>query len=92
MDSPLHLCGILSPCCIEKLSGAIVRDIFIAIAKTYFTLAIIVSIMSIIIDIFIWFTKTPESSLGTSKEIPKREISNLFQNNSTIPEYKFNFV
>jgi len=92
MDSPLHLCGILSPCCVEKLSGAIVRDIFITLARTYFVIAIVFSIISIIFDLIMYYTRKPEVPEGTSKEIPKSEMSNLFQKNATIPEYKFNFV
>ena len=102
METPNdHLCGLLQPCCLQKISKSVVAEILtILIAISFFSILIEI-IAELMFSLYMHFfcpkqletSKSPNSKeIEVSKSLkPSNSISNLFKKSDVISDYNFNF-
>lgn len=105
-NSSNHLCELLSPCCLEKISKSVTTEILkVVINIIFFSIMIEITsllIFGIIKYFYPSFGVNEEESLLPRETLPSKEtprgilskpkgISSLFKSSETLPSYNFSF-
>ena len=96
-----HLCNLLQPCCLEKISKSVLIEI-VAFAINVLFLSLILEFISMIVyTILLYFfpgTKNQEETISVENKVVSSSISTkpsktsgLFTKSLETPVYNFNF-
>ena len=96
-----HLCDLLQPCCLEKISKSVLVEIVAFIINVLFFSLILEFISMIVYSILLYFYPTIKSEECTTKEFKQgyennkpvkvSKTSELFVKSLETPVYNFNF-
>lgn len=91
-----HLCELLSPCCLDKISKSVVSEILKVFINILFLSMIIEIISLIFFSIIKYFypsscnRELEEGNLEQPKEVVNK-MSAIFKSSEVLPSYNFNF-
>lgn len=92
-----HLCNLLQPCCLEKISKSVLVEIVAFVINVLFFSLILEFISMIVYSILIYFfpssknQETAPTEDRTSKQVTSSKTSELFTKSLETPVYNFNF-
>ncbi len=96
-----HLCELLSPCCLDKISKSVVIEILKVFINILFLSMIIEFVSLFIFSIINYFypsitcREIGEENIPQAKEVlnkpEKSVLSGLFKTSDMLPSYNFNF-
>lgn len=85
-----HLCNLLQPCCLQKISTSVVLEIIIAFIRIMFYM-IILEVLSLFFYSIISYYFPPKDHCEENKDIPISKTSELFKSSVSVLNYDFKF-